>query len=57
MLDELNQMGLMKNAAVEGGIEMYYAKMSAMGLVGGTLLDSENPSQPDHDPGIKPGIS
>jgi hypothetical protein len=33
MLNELNRIGMMKNAVVEQGIEMYYQKVVAAGLI------------------------
>jgi hypothetical protein len=41
MLDELNSMGMMKNAVVEQGIEMYYKKVAHAGLIAGELLPEE----------------
>jgi hypothetical protein len=41
MLDELNRIGMMKNAVVEQGIEMYYRKVAAAGLIAGDLLPQD----------------
>jgi hypothetical protein len=48
MLDELNRIGMMKNAVVEQGIEMYYRKVAVAGLIAGELLPLE-PSTPRAD--------
>lgn len=42
MLDELYREGMMKNAVVEKGIEMYYAKMAEAGIIDGLQLQDEN---------------
>jgi hypothetical protein len=42
MLDELNGIGMMKNAVVEQGIEMYYQKMASLGLIAGELSQAQS---------------
>ena len=46
MLNELNSIGMMKNAVVEHGIDMYYRKVVSAGLIAGRLLSSEKESLP-----------
>lgn len=41
MLDELYGMGMMKNAVVERGIELYYERMADAGLIAGSLQQGE----------------
>jgi hypothetical protein len=44
MLDELHGIGMMKNAVVERGIELYYERLANAGLIAGTLRQGEGQS-------------
>jgi hypothetical protein len=44
MLDELYGIGMMKNAVVERGIELYYERLADAGLIEGGLRQGEERS-------------
>ena len=44
MLDELYGIGMMKNAVIERGIEMYYERVAGVGLIEGGLRQGEERS-------------
>jgi hypothetical protein len=47
MLDELYGIGMMKNAVIERGIELYYEKLANAGLIEGYLQQVEEQSPND----------